>query len=68
MIQFIVIACLVGIVASLGVALFHLVHDKGESKRMARALTIRIVLSVALFLFLVVGWWQGWIHPHGFRP
>lgn len=64
MVKFIVIACLMGIVASLGVGLFHLVSDKGESKRMVRALTIRIALSAALFLFLLVAWWQGWIHPN----
>jgi hypothetical protein len=68
MIQFIVIACLIGIVASLGMGLFHLVNDKGDSKRMVRALTVRIVLSVALFLFLLLAWWQGWIHPRGFNP
>jgi hypothetical protein len=67
MIQFIVIACLIGIVISLGMGLFHLVNDKGESKRMVRALTVRIVLSVALFVFLLLAWWQGWIHPHGFN-
>jgi len=66
MIRFIVIACLVGIVASLGVGMYHLVHDKGESKRMVRALTVRIVLSAALFIFLLVAWSQGWIEPRGF--
>jgi hypothetical protein len=67
MIQFIVILCLIGIVASLGTGLFHLVSDKGESKKMVRALTWRIGLSVALFLFLLVAGWQGWISPHGFN-
>jgi len=66
MVQFIVIVCLLGIVASLGTGLFHLVNDKGESKRMVRALTVRIVLSVGLFVFLLIAWWQGWIQPHGF--
>ena len=63
MVQFIVIVCLVGIVASLGFGLVHLVSDKGESKKMVRALTFRIALSLALFIFLLVAWWQGWIHP-----
>jgi succinate dehydrogenase/fumarate reductase cytochrome b subunit len=57
----IIIVCLVGIVASLGTGLFHLVSDKGKSKSMVRALTVRIVLSVALFLFLIVAWWQRWL-------
>jgi hypothetical protein len=63
MVRFIVIACLVGIVVSLGIGMFHLVSDKGESKKMVRALTFRIILSLALFLFLLLAWWQGWIHP-----
>jgi len=64
MIQFLVIVCLVGIVASLGTGLFHLVNDKGESKRMVKALTVRIVLSVALFVLLIIAWSQGLIQPH----
>jgi len=60
---------LIGIVASLGVALFHLVHDrKGETKNMVRALTVRISLSVALFILLFVAYAAGWIEPHGIRP
>jgi succinate dehydrogenase/fumarate reductase cytochrome b subunit len=64
-VKVIIIVCLVGIVASLSTGLFHLVSDKGKSKQMVRALTVRIVLSVALFLFLLLAWWQGWIQPHG---
>jgi len=66
MIRVIVALCLLGIVASLGSGLFYMVKDKGESKRMVRALTIRIALSVTLLLFLVFAGWQGWIAPHGF--
>ena len=66
MIRVIVVLCLLGIVASLGSGLFYLVKDKGESKRMVRALTIRITLSIVLLLFLVIAGWQGWIAPHGF--
>lgn len=62
MVQFIVIACLVGIAASLGFGLYHLVNDKGESKKMVWALTVRIVLSVSLLIFVVVAWLNGWIH------
>ena len=64
-VKVIIIVCLVGIVASLSTGLFHLVSDKGKSKQMVRALTVRIVLSVALFLFLLLAWWQGWIQPQG---
>jgi hypothetical protein len=67
MVRLIVIACLVGIVVSLAVGMFHLVSDKGESKKMVRALTFRVLLSLALFLFLLLAWWQGWIGPQGIR-
>lgn len=64
MIRLLIVACLIAIVISLGSGLFHLVSDKGESKRMVRALTIRIVLSLGLFILLFVAWSQGLIHPH----
>jgi hypothetical protein len=65
MIKILIVACLIGIVVSLGSGLFHLVNDKGESKKMVRALTIRIALSVALFILLFIAWSQGLIEPHG---
>jgi len=42
----------------------HFVRDKGESKKMARALTIRVSLSMLLFALLMLAWWLGWIEPH----
>jgi cytochrome bd-type quinol oxidase subunit 2 len=67
--KLLVVVILLGIVASLGLALFHLVHDrKGETRSMVRALTVRISLSVALFVLLFIAWSAGWIQPHGLRP
>lgn len=65
MAKFLILACLVAIVLSLGSALLHLVRGKGESSKMARALTIRVGLSVLLFVLLLVAWMLGWIQPHG---
>lgn len=65
MIKFLIIACLLAIVASLGTGLFHLVTDKGGSKKMVRALTVRVALSVALFILLFIAWSLGLIEPHG---
>jgi cytochrome bd-type quinol oxidase subunit 2 len=68
-IKFLVVIILIGILVSLGSALFHLVHDrKGETKNMVRALTVRISLSVALFVLLFIAYAAGWIQPHGLRP
>jgi hypothetical protein len=65
MIKFLIVLVLAAIVASLGSGLFHLVKDEGRSKRMVNALTVRIVLSVLLFLLLFIAWRSGLIAPHG---
>lgn len=57
-----------GILASLGSALFYLMKDKGGTNRTVNALTVRIGLSVALFLLLLVAHYFGWINTTGFRP
>lgn len=68
-VKLIVVALLAAIVVSMGSALFHLVHDrKGETKKMVRALTVRISLSVALFVLLFIAYALGLIEPHGLRP
>jgi hypothetical protein len=63
-----VLACLAGIILSLASGLFHLSRGRGEadSAKFGRALTVRISLSVALFLLLILAWHQGWIAPHPF--
>ncbi len=65
LIKLLVILALVGIVGSLGTALFHLSSSRGDSKKMARALTVRVGLSVALFALLMLAWYLGLITPHG---
>jgi heme/copper-type cytochrome/quinol oxidase subunit 4 len=65
MIKILIIICLIGIVISLGSGLFHMVNDKGESRRMVHALTVRITLSVALFILLWIAYANGLIQPHG---
>ena len=67
LIKVLIVAVLIAIVASLSSGLFHLVKDEGQSKRMVNALTVRIVLSVALFILLFVAWRTGLIAPHHVR-
>jgi hypothetical protein len=64
-IKILIIIVLFAIVGSLGSALFHLSRGKGDSKKMARALTIRVGLSLVLFILLMVAWHYGLISPHG---
>jgi hypothetical protein len=65
MIKPLIILVLAAIVVSLGSGLFHLVKDEGQSNRMVNALTLRIALSVLLFVLLFVAWRGGLIAPHG---
>jgi hypothetical protein len=60
----IVIALLI-VVASLGQALFAMASGPQNSGRVLKALTVRISISVALFIALMVAWRFGWIEPHG---
>jgi cytochrome bd-type quinol oxidase subunit 2 len=66
--KILVVCVLVGIVASLGSALFHLSSGKGDSRKMVRALTVRVGLSVALFVLLIGAWAMGLVSPHGIQP
>ncbi|MEO8444715.1 MAG: twin transmembrane helix small protein [Gammaproteobacteria bacterium] len=59
-----VILLLAAILVSLFSGLFFLNRDKSDSRRTLRALTVRISLSVLLFVVLLIGWWTGAIQPH----
>lgn len=50
---------LLGVVASLFSGLFFLYRDRGSSARSAKALTLRIGLSLLLFALLLVGFRLG---------
>lgn len=65
--KIIVAFAFLAIFASLGSALFYLMRDKGQSKRMVNALTWRIGLSVLLFLLILLAHWMGWVQPTGIR-
>lgn len=60
-----IVLMLLAIVASLGSALFHLSRSGGDSRRMFRALALRVGLSVGLFILLMAAWSLGLITPHG---
>lgn len=68
MIKLIVLLAFLGIVASLGTALYHLATTGNDSRKMVNALTLRVGLSVALIVFLFVAWAFGLIEPHGINP
>jgi len=62
--KYLIIAMLVLIVISLGKALFHMSSNQAQAgTKMVSALAWRIGLSVALFLLLILAYYNGWIDP-----
>ncbi|HEY7655749.1 MAG TPA: twin transmembrane helix small protein [Burkholderiales bacterium] len=59
--KIVVILFLAFIVGSLFSALYYLVRDRGRGERTVKALTVRITLSVTLFVLLMLGYYFGFI-------
>lgn len=59
----------VAILASLGAALFFMLRggqkENETSRKMARALGMRVGLSILLFACILIAWSLGYIHPTG---
>jgi len=55
------------IVFSLGQGMYYLAKDDGDvdKTRVVKALTVRIVLSLILFLLLILGYFVGVLQPTG---
>lgn len=72
--SYLVALAFVAILGSLAAALFFMLKggqpaDASEkSKRMARALAMRVGFSVFLFVCILASWQLGWIHPTGIPP
>ncbi|HVE88198.1 MAG TPA: twin transmembrane helix small protein [Burkholderiaceae bacterium] len=64
--RIVIVIALIGILFSLGSALFYLMRDKGTTNRTVNALTIRVGISIALFLFILFSYWMGWIAPRSY--
>jgi Protein of unknown function (DUF2909) len=68
LIRLVILGLFAAIVASLGIALYHLSSGKGDSGKLLRALTVRIALSLLLFLLLMIAWRTGLMTPRGLQP
>ena len=54
------------ILVSLFQGMYFLAKDDGSnSTRVVKALTLRLVLSLLLFLILMAGYFFGFLQPHG---
>lgn len=63
------VVMLVAVLGALASAGFFMLKKReqgdGGDRRMARALALRVGLSVAVFVLIMLGWWMGWIRPTG---
>jgi len=60
-----IIFTMIIIAGSLASGLIFLIRDSGNSKRTVKALTLRIGISLSLFIFLLIAFKLGLIKPHG---
>jgi phosphoglycerol transferase MdoB-like AlkP superfamily enzyme len=62
--KFLIILILAIILISLTKGLHFLMKDDDQSTKMAKSLTIRVALSVFLFILIFFGYSMGWITPN----
>ncbi len=62
--KIIIIIVMLLILVALGSGLIGLVKSKEQSKRTVKSLTVRVILSVSLFVFLFLAFKLQWITPH----
>ena len=65
--KIIVVVMFLIILGSLGSAMVFMMKDKGKSNRTVNALSMRIGLSVVLFLLILLAHQMGWIQSTGIR-
>ena len=69
LIKIAILLILLIIIGSLGSALFHLIKgDSASATSLAKALTVRISLSLALLGFIILAYAMGWLSPHDILP
>ncbi len=56
------------IIYNLGLAMYYMIRDKGQGKNTVRFLTVRIAISFALFLLIIIALKMGWIQAHSILP
>jgi hypothetical protein len=59
--RIIILVLLLAVVASLFSGLYFVYKDKGNTNRAVISLTIRIVLSLLVFVLLIASYFFGWL-------
>ncbi len=63
--KLVILVFLLLILSSLASGLMFLFKDMGHGMRTVTSLTVRVALSILLFLMLIFGYLMGYITPHG---
>lgn len=65
MIKTLIVINFILILLSLGSGMFFLAKDSGKTNRVVTLLTVRVTLSITLFVLLFAGYYFGDLKPHG---
>lgn len=63
--RIVILILLAAVLVSLFSGLYFVYKDKGQSNRAVTALTVRIVLSILVFVILIASFYFGWIPKQG---
>jgi hypothetical protein len=70
--KYLIVLAFIGILGSLATALFfmqrHKTDEASRARKMARALALRVGLSIALLAGILLAWKLGYIQPTGIGP
>jgi hypothetical protein len=65
--KIVILILLLAVIVSLFSGLYFVYKDKGQTNRAVISLTIRIALSVLVFVILIGSYYFGWIPQGGLR-
>lgn len=65
LVKYVVIAVLGMVIVSLAAAYRQMTLGGDGARNAVKALTVRVGLSIALVIFLVIAAQLGWVRPHG---
>lgn len=63
--RIVILLLLAAVLVSLFSGLYFVYKDKGGSTRAVKALTVRIVISILVFVILMASYYFGWIPKEG---
>lgn len=65
--KILILVLLLAVIVSLFSGLYFVYKDKGQTNRAVISLTIRIALSVLVFVILIASYYFGWIPQGGLK-